>query len=138
MKARVTRNNLKGNTMAIKVHLCPRYEYAMSLLGKRWSGLIIKALMEGPLRFNELLCIVRVSDRVLTERLRELEAVGLVERTVFPESPVRIEYSLTPKGRAMDKVMEAVQTWAENWVTPEEIAHIEATEKADKKSVATV
>ncbi|MEI6043781.1 MAG: helix-turn-helix domain-containing protein [Chloroflexota bacterium] len=120
--------------MSIKVHLCPRYEYAMSLLSKRWSGLIIRALMDGPLRFNELLTVIeKVSDRVLTERLRELEAVGLVERAVYPESPVRIEYSLTPKGRAMDKVMEALQTWAENWVTPEELIETSLNEKPDKK-----
>src|SRR4051812_5605521 len=105
-----------------QTHLCPKYEYAMGLLGKRWSGLIIRALMDGPCRFNELLSIVeRVSDRVLTERLRELESAGLVERAVYPESPVRIEYSLSEKGRAMESVLNAVQAWADEWVTPEEV-----------------
>ncbi len=96
--------------------MCPRYEKAANILGKRWTGLIIRALMAGPRRFNELLKIVElVSDRLLTERLRELEAEGLVERSVFPESPVRIEYSLTPKGLAMKKVVEAIGEWAEEW-----------------------
>jgi DNA-binding HxlR family transcriptional regulator len=117
-----------------QTHLCPKYEYAMGLLGKRWSGLILRALMDGPCRFNELLTIVeKVSDRVLTERLRELEAAGLVERAVYPESPVRIEYSLTEKGRSMDKVLHAIQDWADQWVTPEEVMQAEASEKTEKE-----
>ena len=100
--------------------MCPRYEKAASILGKRWTGLIIRALMEGPRRFNELLKIVElVSDRLLTERLRELEAEGLVERTVYPESPVRIEYSLTAKGQAMKSVVDAIQDWASEWIEVE-------------------
>lgn len=106
---------LKFNTM-----MCPRYEKAAAILGKRWTGLIIRALMEGPRRFNELLKMVElVSDRLLTERLRELEAEGLVERTVYPESPVRIEYSLTPKGQAMKSVVDAIQDWASEWIEME-------------------
>lgn len=102
-------------------HICPRYEKAMNLLGKRWTGLIIRVLLEKPRRFNELLKAVEfVSDRLLTERLRELEAEGIVERKVYPESPVRIEYNLTPKGQAMQKVVDAVQAWAEEWVTIEQ------------------
>jgi DNA-binding HxlR family transcriptional regulator len=104
--------------------MCPRYEKAATILGKRWTGLIIKALMDGPHRFNELLKIVElVSDRLLTERLRELEAEGLVERTVYPESPVRIEYSLTEKGQAMKSVVDAIQEWATEWINPEDLAH---------------
>src|SRR4051812_32163272 len=97
--------------------MCPRYEKAASILGKRWTGLIVRALLDGPRRFNELLKIVElVSDRLLTERLRELEAEGLVERTVYPESPVRIEYSLTEKGQAMKSVVDAMQAWASEWI----------------------
>jgi len=127
--------------MSINIHLCPKYEYAMGLLGKRWTGLIIRALMQGPRRFNELLLIVeRVSDRVLTERLRELEAAGLVERKVIPESPVLILYSLTPKGQAMQEVLQALQGWADEWVTPEELARlgIEAGEKEKAKELKLV
>ena len=80
--------------------------------------------------------VERVSDRVLTERLRELESAGLVERSVYPESPVRIEYSLTEKGRAMQTVLHAVQDWADEWVTPEEVLRAESAEKPEKKPVA--
>src|SRR4051812_29437214 len=104
-------------TPKLPTQMCPRYEKAASILGKRWTGLIIRALMDGPRRFNELLKMVElVSDRLLTERLRELEAEGLVERTVYPESPVRIEYSLTSKGQAMKSVVDAIQEWASDWI----------------------
>jgi DNA-binding HxlR family transcriptional regulator len=102
---------------AIDTHLCPKFEKAVALLGKRWTGLIIRVLMDGPRRFNDLLKIVsEVSDRVLTERLRELEAEGLVERTVYPESPVRVLYTLTTKGRAMEPVIDAIGMWADEWM----------------------
>jgi DNA-binding HxlR family transcriptional regulator len=112
-------NNLIEQTQPT-MHLCPRYEKAVSILGKRWTGLIIRVLMDGPRRFNEILKIVEtVSDRLLTERLRELEAEGLVIRTVYPESPVRIEYSLTPMGQSMKQVVEAIEQWASEWITVE-------------------
>ncbi len=108
--------------LELNTQMCPRYEKAMSILGKRWTGLIIRAMMDGPLRFNELLKMVKpVSDRLLTERLRELSDEGLVIRTVYPESPVRIEYSLTAKGQSMKQVSDAIQKWAEEWVTFEEL-----------------
>lgn len=104
-------------TPKFNTQMCPRYEKAAAILGKRWTGLIIRALMDGPRRFNELLKMVElVSDRLLTERLRELEAEGLVERTVYPESPVRIEYCLTDKGQAMKSVVDAIQEWASDWI----------------------
>ncbi|HEX2914597.1 MAG TPA: helix-turn-helix domain-containing protein [Chloroflexia bacterium] len=117
----------KSELHKVNVHLCPKYEKAASILGKRWTGLILYALMDGPFRFNELLSIVKrsnepfnmakpVSDRLLTERLRELEKEGLVERIVYPESPVRIEYKLTPKGMSMRTVVDAIQQWAEEWI----------------------
>jgi DNA-binding HxlR family transcriptional regulator len=99
-----------------QLHMCPRFEKAVSILGKRWTGLIISALMNGPLRFNELLKVVGVSDRVLTERLRELEVEGLVERMVYTEAAIRIEYRLTSKGRSMESVVDAIQHWAETWI----------------------
>lgn len=112
------------DVQAIDTHLCPKFEKAATLLGKRWTGLIIRVLMDGPRRFNDLLKIIEdVSDRVLTERLRELEAEGLVERTVYPDSPVRVLYSLTTKGRAMETVIAAIGSWAEQWVTMENSEH---------------
>lgn len=120
MAARAVLNSAP-ETPKFATQMCPRYEKATTILGKRWTGLIIRALMGGPCRFNELLKMVElVSDRLLTERLRELEAEGLVERTVYPESPVRIEYSLTAKGQAMKSVVDAIQEWASDWIDPTE------------------
>ena len=94
----------------------------MELLGKRWTGLIIKLLMEGPLRFNELAERLEVvSDRMLAERLKELEHAGVVERRVFAEVPVRVEYSLTEKGHALAPVIESIEAWSDRWVGREPV-----------------
>ena len=83
-------------------NICPRYEHGIQLLGKRWTGLLLYALMEGPRRFCELTATVEgLSDRVLSDRLRELEVEGVVERVVYPQIPVRVEYKLTEKGQAL-------------------------------------
>lgn len=87
----------------------------MQLLGKRWTGLIITTLIGGPKRFSEVEAMLPVSGRLLSERLKELEAEGLVARQVFPAVPVRVEYSLTEKGRDMEPVIAAVRAWAERW-----------------------
>ena len=97
--------------------ICPRYEHAIQLLGKRWTGLLLDALMEGPQRFCELTATVEgLSDRVLSDRLRELEVEGVVERIVYPQIPVRVEYKLTEKGLGLKPVVEAIHEWAEKWV----------------------
>src|SRR6266571_6971799 len=99
--------------------ICPRYEHAVQLLGKRWTGLLLYALLEGPQRFCELTTTVEgLSDRVLSDRLRELEAEGIVNRIVYPQIPVRVEYQLTEKGRALQPVVDAIQSWASEWVSP--------------------
>ena len=98
-------------------HICPRYEHAVQILGKRWTGLLLLALMDGPRRFCELTSLVEgLSDRVLSDRLRELELEGIVNRVVYPQIPVRVEYQLTDKGHALKPVVEAIQVWAEQWV----------------------
>jgi DNA-binding HxlR family transcriptional regulator len=98
-------------------NLCPKFESAFSLLGKRWTGLIIRVLLEGPKRFKDISeMIPNMSDRMLAERFKELESAGILMRNVFPETPVRIEYELTDKGRALQSVMDAVQAWGNNWV----------------------
>src|SRR5207245_4748710 len=98
-------------------HICPKYEQAIQLLGKRWTGLLLYALMEGPRRFCELTATVEgLSDRVLSDRLRELEVEGVVERVVYPQIPVRVVYKLTEKGQALKPVVEAIHNWAEKWV----------------------
>ncbi len=107
--------------------ICPRYEHAIQLLGKRWTGLLLDALMEGPRRFCELTATVEgLSDRVLSARLRELEVEGVVERIVYPQIPVRVEYKLTEKGLALKPVVEAIHEWAEKWVMlPEDSSSVE-------------
>ncbi len=107
--------------------ICPRYEHGIQLLGKRWTGLLLDALMDGPRRFCELTATVEgLSDRVLSDRLRELEVEGVVERIVYPQIPVRVEYKLTEKGLALKPVVEAIHEWAEKWVMlPEDSSSVE-------------
>jgi len=95
---------------------CPAYHRAVELIGRRWTGAILRALLTDVTRFNELAAAVPgLSDRMLAERLRELEAEGVVVRTVIPESPVRVEYSLTEQGLALESVVRAVAGWADAW-----------------------
>lgn len=96
--------------------LCPRVEKAFEIIGKRWTGLIIYQLMNGPMRFCEIESSIPISGRLLSERLRALEKLGIVSRQVFPEVPVRVEYSLTEKGLALNPVMKELQTWALNYI----------------------
>jgi DNA-binding HxlR family transcriptional regulator len=93
------------------------FQRAIELIGKRWTGAVVRALMTGPVRFNQLLTgIPGISDRVLTERLRELETEGIVERLVDPGPPVRVSYQLTARGRDLRPVMAAVDAWAAAWL----------------------
>ena len=97
--------------------LCPRYHRAVELLGRRWAGAIIRLLLNGPARYSELRArIPDISDRMLAERLKELEAEGVVVRTVIPEAPIGVEYGLTEKGRALETPVMAIGKWAETWI----------------------
>jgi DNA-binding HxlR family transcriptional regulator len=97
--------------------LCKRYEHAIQLLGKRWTGLILDTLMAGPRRFCEMTAAVEgLSDRVLSDRLRELEDEGIIERVVYPQIPVRVEYRLTEKGYDLKPVVDDIHEWAEKWI----------------------
>ncbi len=96
---------------------CPRFRAAMDMIGRRWAGVILRVLLSGPHRFNEILAAIPgISDRLLTERLRELEAEGVVTRRVLCGPPVRVEYELTPKGQELETVICAVSAWAEKWL----------------------
>jgi len=97
--------------------MCPKYEHAAELLGKKWTGLIVRVLMGGPKRFKDMKeQIPDMSDKMLTDRMKELESSGLVKRTVYPEMPVRIEYELTEKGRDLEDVIMSIQNWGEKWM----------------------
>lgn len=114
---------------------CPRYHHAVELIGRRWSGAILRAMLSGNMRFSDIAAAVPgLSDRLLSERLKEFELEGLVTRTVIPQTPVRVEYRLTEKGRALSPVIDAVSAWAETWVDPEE-AQL-ACSRAGEKSPA--
>lgn len=96
---------------------CPRYHHAVELIGRRWTGAIIRAMLGGVTRFSDLTQTVPgLSDRMLSERLKELEAEGIVRRTVFPDTPVRIEYHVTEKGLALAGVVDSIAAWAEHWL----------------------
>ena len=104
--------------MGLKPQLCARFHRAVELIGGRWTGAVIQLLLNGRMRFAELRdAIPDISDRMLSERLRELEAEGIVERIVVPETPVRVEYELTEKGRALEQALASLGRWAERWVT---------------------
>jgi DNA-binding HxlR family transcriptional regulator len=97
--------------------LCPRYHHAIELIGRRWSGAILQIMRGGVVRFSDLAAAIPgLSDRMLSERLKELEAEQLVERRVIPETPVRVEYRLTPRGEALGSVLDAVTQWAHTWL----------------------
>src|SRR5215207_1524431 len=99
--------------------LCPTYHRAIELIGRRWSGAILQVMRTGLTRFNDLAAAIPgLSDRMLSERLKELEAEQLIERRVIPATPVRVEYHLTPKGQALGEVLDAVAAWAHDWLVP--------------------
>ena len=96
---------------------CGLYHRAIELVGKRWTGAILLVLMDGPLHFSGIRQLVpELSDRLLSERLKELEAEGVVERRVLDGSPVRVEYSLTEKGQALEPTVRALKDWARHWI----------------------
>ena len=111
--------------------LCARFHRASELIGRRWTGAIIFILLRTRCRFATLRdAIPEITDRMLSERLQELEDEGIVERTVVPDTPVRVEYALTKKGRGLADAMDAIMAWAHKWV------EIEASgdEKVEKRA----
>jgi DNA-binding HxlR family transcriptional regulator len=110
---------------------CPYFQRAVELIGKRWTGAIVRAMLAGHQRFSDLAATIPgISDRMLSERLKELEAEGIVERSVIPETPVRIEYRLTEKGRALASLVDAISLWAETWLGDEEAKAGEARSRS--------
>ena len=96
--------------------VCPHFHAAIELIGKRWTGAIVCALTEGPMRFGELgKAVPGLSDRLLSQRLRELEGEGLVEREVEAGSPVHVTYSLTEAGAELRPAIVELKTWARRW-----------------------
>jgi DNA-binding HxlR family transcriptional regulator len=103
-----------GSGAAAKV--CPHFHAAVELVGKRWSGAILSALTDGPCRFGELTqAVPGMSDRLLSQRLRELEQEGLVERTVEAGAPVRVTYALSEKGADLSPALRELRAWGRRW-----------------------
>jgi len=100
---------------------CPLYHEAVELIGRRWTGAILRVLMDGPLRFSEIgQAVPELSDRLLSERMKELEARGIVERTVMPGPPLRVEYGLSRMGRELEPTLAELQRWASRWLAAPE------------------
>ena len=99
-------------------YCCPYYHEAVELIGRRWTGAIVAVLLTGePLRFSEVAAAVpQLSDRLLSERMKELEARGLVARDVDKGPPVRVTYRLTDMGRALAPAVDELHSWARDWL----------------------
>jgi DNA-binding HxlR family transcriptional regulator len=107
----------KASAEARAAGCCPLYHEAVELVGRRWTGAILRVLMDGPLRFSEIAqAVPELSDRLLSERMKELEARGIVERNVLPGPPVRVEYSLSRMGRELEPALSELQSWAKRWL----------------------
>ncbi|QWB95613.1 helix-turn-helix transcriptional regulator [Mycoplasmatota bacterium] len=100
----------------MKDDICPKFEKATKILNKRWNGLIIHQLLLRPKRFGELEDEIQISGKVLSTRLKELEEFGIVERKVYPETPVRIEYDLSQMGKSLSLVMKSIEDWSKIWL----------------------
>ena len=104
--------------MSDEAPICEHFQRAAELIGKRWNPQVVRALQSGATRFTDIRdTIPQISDALLSERLKELEAEDVVTRTVTPDTPVRIDYRLTDRGRDLTKVVDELGRWAERWAT---------------------
>jgi DNA-binding HxlR family transcriptional regulator len=102
--------------------VCARFHRAVELIGSRWTGAIIQTLLQGKTRYALIkAAIPDITDRMLSERLRSLEAEDLVTRWVIADTPVRVEYELTDKGRSLQTALREIGTWAERWIPLESV-----------------
>jgi DNA-binding HxlR family transcriptional regulator len=116
-KERAESKSSGGGTHSAGKACCPLFHEAVELVGKRWTGAILKVLLDGPARFSEIAqAVPQLSDRLLSERMKELEARGLVERTVYPGPPVRVEYTLSDMGRDLEPALDQLQAWGRRWL----------------------
>ncbi|MBV9837095.1 MAG: helix-turn-helix transcriptional regulator [Solirubrobacterales bacterium] len=96
---------------------CPLYHEAVELVGRRWTGAILRVLMDGPLRFSEIAqAVPELSDRLLSERMKELEGRGIVQRRVISGPPLKVEYELSRMGRELEPALGELQRWARRWL----------------------
>ena len=111
------REETAGGARGNRPGLLSLYHEAVELVGRRWTGAILRVLMDGPLRFSEIAqAVPELSDRLLSERMKELEARGIVERHVIPGPPLRVEYELSQMGRELEPALSELQRWAQRWL----------------------
>ena len=121
----------------IAPRVCARFHRAVELIGSRWTGAIIQTLLQGKTRYALIKsAIPDITDRMLSERLRSLEAEDLVTRWVIADTPVRVEYELTEKGRSLQNALQEIGSWAERWI-PLENPSEEATDPHDADGSTT-
>jgi DNA-binding HxlR family transcriptional regulator len=115
--------------------VCSRFHRAIELIGSRWTGAILRTLLEGRTRYASIkAAIPDITDRMLSERLRSLEAEDLVVRSVVPDTPVRVEYELTKKGRELQDALREIGNWAERWIP---LDNVEANRERESRSAST-
>lgn len=117
----------------MKEHVCPVTE-AMEILAKKWTVLIIYKLLDGPKRFSEIENEISISGRLLSERLKELETNGLVQRHVYPETPVRVEYELTPMGKEARPIIQEIGNWSTKWIAKKNQFRCDKVDKSEVPS----
>ncbi len=104
---------------------CPLYHEAVELVGRRWTGAILRVLMDGPLRFSQIAqSVPELSDRLLSERMKELERRGMVERHVLSGPPLKVEYALSRMGHELEPALAELQNWANRWLSTREPAGV--------------
>jgi len=114
--------------------VCARFHRAVELIGSRWTGAIIQTLLQGKTRYALLKgAIPDITDRMLSERLRSLEAEELVTRWVIADTPVRVEYELTDKGRELESALHEIGAWAERWIPLESVEDRNAADHPDSR-----
>lgn len=118
--------------------ICSRFHRAVELIGSRWTGAIIQTLLQGKTRYALIkAAIPDITDRMLSERLRSLEAEDLVTRWVIADTPVRVEYELTDKGRSLQNALREIGTWAERWIPLESSQDEDVLDPSDSRDHAT-
>jgi DNA-binding HxlR family transcriptional regulator len=114
---------------------CPEFHQAIELIGRRWTGVIVRSMLNGATRFCDIaVAVPNMSDKMLAKRLKELEAQEIITRTVTPDTPVRVDYTLTAKGRALEGVLDSLGKWADRWV--EACPQAEETRSRARRRVA--
>jgi DNA-binding HxlR family transcriptional regulator len=118
--------------------VCSRFHRAVELIGSRWTGAIIQTLLQGKTRYALIkAAIPDITDRMLSERLKSLEAEDLVTRWVIADTPVRVEYELTEKGRSLESALHEIGAWAERWIALESTPDEDSIGNSDPRAGTT-